>query len=163
MRQVRNLGVILIVCILLLAILEVGTRYFAHRNNVFGINIGAEKEYHPVRKTQLRKGYKTDTMSINSHGLLGPEFNIEPDPRSVRILTMGDSVTFLPSKRNYSAVLRDNLGEYFPTKDIEVLVGAVPGYDSFRLLQWNEEFLHKLKPDIAIIYIGWNDIGQYSP
>jgi len=55
------------------------------------------------------------------------------------------------------------LQEFFPHRDIEVINGAVPGYSTYEALDWYHDFLFKLKPDIAIIYLGWNDIGQYQP
>ena len=112
---------------------------------------------------QLKKNYKAGGMSINSYGILGPEFKLEPNPKGIRILSIGNSVTFLPPKRNYSRVLEEKLSAYFPNNDVEVIVGAVPGYSSYETLNWYNEFLHELRPDIAIIYIGWNDIGQYHP
>jgi len=143
--------------------LEISARLIYDSNTNLNIGLGGEKEYHPTRKFQLKKNYKAKNISINSHGILGPEFDINPNPNGIRILTMGNSCTFIPSERNYSRVLEENLSKLFPKDGIEVICAGIPGYDSFQLLDWYNDFLFKLEPDIAIIYIGWNDIGQYHP
>ena len=60
-------------------------------------------------------------------------------------------------------VLEQQLREFFPDNAVEVIIGAVPGYSSREVLDWYDTFLHRLKPDIAIIFVGWNDIGQFHP
>ena len=130
-------------------------------NTVLNINIGGYKEYHPTRGTKLKPNYNVGDINTNSHSFLGPEFDIGNSQNNLRILTIGNSVTFAPAKRNYSRVLEDKLKNKFD--NIEVICGAVPGYDSFDVLDWHDEFFYKLKPDISIIYIGWNDLGQFQP
>jgi len=132
-------------------------------NTVLNMNIGGIKEYHPTRRAQLKQNYKAEGISINSYGILGPEFKLQPNPKGIRILTIGDSVTFSPPQKNYSKILGEKLSAYFPGESIEVIVGAVPGYSTYESLDWYDEFLHKLKPDIAIIHLGWNDMGQFHP
>lgn len=132
-------------------------------NTIFNINIGGFKEFHPTRHIQLKKGYKSEGISINSYGILGAEFDLLKKNNTVRILTIGNSVTFSPPSENYSIVLEKELNKSFPNNDVEVIVGAVPGYSSYQALDWYNEFLYKLKPNIAIIYLGWNDMGQYHP
>jgi lysophospholipase L1-like esterase len=95
--------------------------------------------------------------------MLGPEFEIQRDTRTTRILTIGDSVTFWPAERNYPRVIEERLRESYPQDAIEVLVAAVGGYSSTDALDWYDEFLHRLKPDVAIIHLGWNDMGQFHP
>jgi len=132
-------------------------------NTVLNINIGGIKTYHPTRRAQLKANYKAEGISINSYGILGPEFKLQPNPKGIRILTIGDSVTFSPPQKNYSKVLEEKLTAYFPSNSIEVITGAVPGYSTYESVDWYNDFLYKLKPDIAIIYLGWNDIGQFHP
>ena len=143
--------------------LEFTTRMIFNSNTVLNINIGGFKKYHSTRRTQLKENYKAKNISTNSYGILGPEFKLEPNPKGIRILSIGNSVTFAPPERNYSNVLEEKLSKYFPNNDVEVIVGAVPGYSSYEILDWYNEFLYKLKPDITIIHIGWNDMGQFHP
>jgi lysophospholipase L1-like esterase len=153
-----------VVILLLLSIIEITIRVYSAKKHVFNINIGAMNEWHPTRGgRKLKANYKAEGISINSYGILGPEIELEQNPKGIRILTIGNSVTFAPPNRNYSRILEEKLNEYFPNNDIEVVVGAVPGYCSYAALDWYNEFLYKLKPDIAIIYLGWNDMWVYNP
>jgi lysophospholipase L1-like esterase len=147
----------------LFGLVEFLTRLVFSSTSNLNINIGEFKQYHPTRGTTLKPGYKAGAISINSYGFLGPEFQIQRSPGKIRILTIGDSATFSPPPDNYSRVLEKHLNQYFPDNPIEVIVAAVPGYTSYQALDWYSEFLYKLKPDITIIYLGWNDMGQYHP
>ena len=160
------LAIIIINIVILLSIVtitEIILRVVTNSNTTLNINIGGMRDWHPTRGTQLKANYKAKGISINSYGILGPNIDIEPNLKGIRILTIGNSVTFSPASRNYSRVLEEKLNEFFPANDIEVVVGAVPGYCSYKALDWYNEFLYKLKPDISVIYIGWNDMGQYHP
>ncbi len=151
------------VAILFFGVLELSARLVFTSNTIFNINIDAFKSYHPTHRTQLKSNYQQGDISINSLGLLGPEFSIPVPKSGVRILTIGDSVSFTPPRRNYSAVVEAHMNAFFTHQPIEVLVGAVPGYSSYDALDWYDEFLYQLNPDIALIALGWNDIGQFHP
>ncbi|MDH3216714.1 MAG: SGNH/GDSL hydrolase family protein [Candidatus Krumholzibacteria bacterium] len=142
---------------------ELATRLIFESNTVLNVNIGGFKAYHPTRRTQLKKNYHRGRVSINSHGVSGPEFSIEPEPKTARVLAIGNSVTFSPAPRNYPRVLEEQLRASFPNGSIEVIAGAVPGYSSYDALDWYNEFLHRLNADITLIMLGWNDMGQYHP
>lgn len=147
----------------LLGGLEFAARMVFESNSVLNINVGGMKMHHPTRRTQLIPNYQSNHITINSHGVQGAEFSIEPDLKGLRVLIIGDSVTFSPPERNYPVVIGEQLGAMFPDNSIEVISGAVPGYSSYDALDWYEEFLNELDPDIAIIHLGWNDMGQYHP
>lgn len=168
MRIMKNdllRGVIigLLMFVFLIAALEIVARVLIRYNTVLNINVGGFAEYHPTRRKQLRANYVGENFTVNSHRILGPEFEIAKPPKTLRILTIGDSTTFAHPHRNYSRVLEEELISLFPGNSIEVIVGAVPGYDTYMALDWYKEFLNKLNPDIAIIYLGWGDMGQYHP
>lgn len=159
----KGVIIALLLIIFIIFALEIGTRIIIRYNIVFNINIGGYVKYHPTRRTQLKANYIAENFTINSHGVLGPEFEIIKPTETLRILTIGDSTTFCPPNRNYSRVLEEKLRTLFPGNHIKVIVGAVPGYDSYTALDWYKEFLNKLNPDIAIVYLGWGDMGQYHP
>ena len=85
--------------------LELLTRFVFTLNYKFEFNIGTWRQHHPTRYFSLIPGYKSGRLSINSRGFLGPEFQIQAAPAKVRILTIGDSVTFDPAPNNYSRIL----------------------------------------------------------
>ena len=142
---------------------EITVRLIAASSNIFNINIGAALDSHPTRGTQLKANYRADGVSINSFGILGPEITLLPDPAGIRILIIGDSTSYHPTSRNFSRVLEDKLKDFFPNGHIEVIAGAVPGYNSGKALDWYNEFLHRLNPDMAILFLGWNDILSIHP
>lgn len=146
----------------ILVAMELGARIVFESDTVLNVNVGGYKTYHPVRRVKLKENYRVNGISINSYGILGPKINLDKENR-IRLLTIGDSVTFHPPDRNYSKVLEKKLQSFYPREEIEVIVGAVPGYSSYEAMNWYDEFLHKLDADVCIIYLGWNDIGQYHP
>ena len=44
-------------------VLEISARLIYNSNTRFSIGLGAEKEYHPTRKFQLKQNYKAKNMS----------------------------------------------------------------------------------------------------
>lgn len=154
---------VLAAVVLVVGILELATRAIVWSKTLITANSGAATTFHPTRGIQLKPNYKAAGISINSHGIAGPEFDIEGDPRAIRILAIGDSVTYSPPATNYSRVLERRLKGYLPDARIEVIAAAVSGYTSSDALDWYDEFLHKLNPDIAIVHLGWNDIHQFHP
>lgn len=153
----------ILIIILPFIIGEVAIRMMMDSNTVLNVNLGGHKEYHPERKTQLTKNYSSNTFSINSKGILGPEIQTEKNDSTLRVLSIGDSVTFSPAEKNYSKCLEISLNDHLGQDKVEVIAGAVGGYTSFDALNWYDEYLHELQPDIALVYLGWNDLGQYHP
>ena len=152
----------LFVFIFLFGTVELICRLISDSNTILNINIGGFKEYHETRGFKLKANYSAGSIKINSNSILGSEFEISNSKNNIRILTIGNSVTFSPPENNYPSILQSKLSNDFDF-DIEVICAAVPGYDSFHALDWYDEFLYKLDSDIAIIYLGWNDLGQYHP
>jgi lysophospholipase L1-like esterase len=142
---------------------EFACRLVTSSDTVLNTRLGGFRETHPVRRTQLKRNYRAPGIAINSLGTLGPEFEIDPPHDKVRILAIGDSVTFNPVHRNYPRVLDEVLNERFGSDTVEVVVGAIPGYSSIEARLWFDEFLGGLGADITLIYLGWNDMGQYHP
>src|SRR4030095_296267 len=158
----RNVTFAAVTTLLFFGILELLTRFVFTLTYNLQQNLGTIKQYHPTREVSLIPGYKSGSLSINSLGFLGPEFQIQTPPGKVRILTLGDSATFGPVPDNYSRVLEKQLNQVFVDNPVEVIVAAVPGYTSHEGLLWYDEFLYKLNADIMIIYLGWNDT-QFHP
>jgi len=147
----------------LLGALEGATRLFFESNTVFNMTIGGFRAPHPTRRTQLIPNYRSGDIEINSLGFLGPEFTLERAPGSIRILFIGNSVTFAPPARPYPRVVEEVLRAARPDQPIEAIVGAVPGYSTYEAVAWFDETLASLRPDITVIYLGWNDMGQFHP
>lgn len=97
-------------------------------------------------------------MQINQWGFRGPEFEAQRTPGTTRIMCLGDSCTF------------GNLGDYCYPRVVEktlrqrgikaeVINAGVEGYDSSHLLMRLPHDL-SFKPEIATLYIGWNDLWE---
>ena len=100
------------------------------------------------------------TGDINSLGFRDREFAIKKDPGTVRIICMGDSITFgWPAlvEKTYSRMLEKTLNRKMPQKTIEVINAGVPGYTSYQGMVWFKKELIKYSPDAIIVYFGVND------
>jgi len=110
--------------------------------------------------TQKNRG-----LRINSLGFRGAEFQSEKKDSVVRILAVGDSCTFgtadIPDSDTYPYVLGNLLNAPLKTARYEVINAGVPGYTSRQCLRYFKSRLVKYRPDIIIMYCGWNDIWTY--
>jgi lysophospholipase L1-like esterase len=99
-----------------------------------------------------------DIFRINKDGFKGDE--LDPAHSLSRVLVLGDSVTFGLAHIDYPEALRRRLLE----KGIkaEVINGGVEGYTSRNLLLEMDRY-KSLKPEIAIIHIGWNELFNGVP
>ena len=142
---------------------EVGLRVLADSNSKFNIFIGAGREWDPTRGVRLKKNYEGAAIKTNSKGFLGPEFESEKPAGGYRIVVLGDSCTFMPVRGNYTSMLQDRLRQQRPDRTIDVINASVPGYDSYRARKWYEDEIDAYEHDMLIIYLGWNDMGQFGP
>ncbi|MFT5784455.1 MAG: lysophospholipase L1-like esterase [Candidatus Krumholzibacteriia bacterium] len=82
-----------------------------------------------------------------------PNTPVPPKGSARRVLVLGDSCSKISQKIfPYSALLEDSLGS-----DVEVWNAAVPGYTSWQGKVWLQKQLLAMRPDVAVIYFGWND------
>ncbi|RAU21867.1 hypothetical protein CU669_11220 [Paramagnetospirillum kuznetsovii] len=101
----------------------------------------------------------TGRLAINSQGFKGQEIDL--GHRLRRILFLGDSVTFGLPGVDYVSLYQENLAAR--GRLVEAINGGVEGYWlRNHLLEINRYIA--LKPDIVVIFAGWNDIyGEYPP
>jgi lysophospholipase L1-like esterase len=105
-------------------------------------------------------------VAINSYGLRGGEISVPKPPGTVRILVVGDSVTFgygIPVENTYVKVFEKLLNENATGKtQYEVLNGGTLGgslsdYDHFLTQKAGA-----LQPDMILVGLSLNDILVYS-
>ena len=83
-----------------------------------------------------------------------PDAPIPPRGARKRLIILGDSCSRLvESGLPYSARLEVELG----ISDWEVLNASIPGYSSYQGLLWLRSQLLAAKPEVVVIYFGWND------
>jgi GDSL-like Lipase/Acylhydrolase family len=99
-------------------------------------------------------------VKTNSFGLRNGEISLEPTANTVRILCLGDSLTFGNGVRfedTYPKVLEgelntEELGKY------EVINGGVPGYDTWQEIAYLKRDGVHFKPELVVIGVYANDI-----
>ncbi len=86
-------------------------------------------------------------------GAVHPRRPLPPARGVPRILLLGDSCTRLAvDSLPYPGMLQEALGG-----KVEILTAAVPGYTSYQGLAWLRSQLLAGKPDLVVVYFGWND------
>ena len=98
-------------------------------------------------------------LSTNSMGFRGKPIP-EKDPRSVRIVGIGDSVMFgwgVRDEQTYLSILAAKLNTKFPQNVWEVINTAVPGYNTAMEIETLKAKGLRLKPDVVIINYVNND------
>lgn len=107
----------------------------------------------PVTLWRLRPGVSMGPgiEPISSMCFRGPEFKPEKRPGVVRVIALGDSVTF-GAEENYPRLTAECLGAGY-----EMINAGVPGYSSLQGLRLFKSHLASLKPDVLIVMFGWGD------
>jgi lysophospholipase L1-like esterase len=96
----------------------------------------------------------------NSYGLRDREFPAIPNPGVVRILCLGDSLTFgkgVAVEDTYPKQLETRLGQEGTIK-YEVINAGVSAYDTWQEVAYFEEWGVRLKPNIVVIGFYVNDV-----
>lgn len=159
-------------------LIEIGSRTVYHfQDEISGLPLISKTFGNPIRLDpyeilsndlgahwRLRPGYakalqksNNAILQINRQGFKGPELKEKVKGR-LRILAVGDSTTFGLPLRDYPRELERFLKQQ--GFNVEVINGGVEGYSTRNVLYELERYV-RLKPDIVILYIGWNDL--YSP
>jgi len=98
--------------------------------------------------------------TINSLGLRGPEPPREKPPGTLRLLFIGDSSVYgvgTPEEATFYRIAVASIRARFPDRDVDFLVGAIPGYSSYHSRIMLDRLL-PYAPDIVIFYVGaYND------
>jgi lysophospholipase L1-like esterase len=100
------------------------------------------------------------TYSHNSLGYRSDEFTVEKPKDKIRIVALGGSTTYgvgVNNDETWPSHLGKELGDNF-----EVINMGVPGYSSRENLAQSEMYLSELQPDLAVYYIGLNDLRNIN-
>ncbi|GEM_PF-2358618 len=157
-----------------LLVLEVGLRVLGIdpmsdlRDRILQINhFAIRASVNPRRAYELVPGAQGPAhrcfISINSHGMRDKERELPKAADLLRILVIGDSVTFgvhVEAEQTFPALLEQRCGE----RDIqaEVFNMGVVGYDTRQSLAFLEETGLAFKPDIVILAHCMNDVEDAS-
>lgn len=146
----------------LLAALELGLRLLTGADSRWNVRLGAGKQFDPVTQFRNRPHFPAGDLRTNERGYLAPDGLAPPlPPDRLRLLYLGDSVTFLPPRHNYPRQIERLLaGRGVP---VETVNTAVPGFASENVRALFETEVSELEADYLFVYVGWNDLGQYGP
>lgn len=115
----------------------------------------------------LKPGFTRGGLVVNDHGFAQREkVALERSPGTLRLIAMGESTTqgHDVDTGNYPTYLRQLLkmkGRGFSSA--EVLNAGVAGWVSDQIALRAQRELAAYKPDIVILYVGWNDFQSYDP
>ena len=148
------------------------------RSDTQGENTSGMFEFDPLLTWKIRpnlRGTWWDFTSVttNSRGIRMKREIAAKKPGSLRVITLGDSVTFgyrvpvafdrahpeiVEDGQPYPALLEESLRAKHPGRAVEVIPLACPGYTSRQGLEWLRRDISELQPDIVTACFGWNDI-----
>ncbi len=145
--------------VLVEVILRLAGFYFSTTPRYMEFNFPNKRELHeifepdPMTLWRLRPGMSLGPgiEPLNSQGLRGPELDTQNPNGKIRIVALGDSVTF-GAQVSYPAELAKCLGDGY-----EVINAGVPGYSSLQGLRFYDSKIKELKPGIVVAMFGWND------
>ncbi len=152
------------IALALLAALEGGLRVLTGQNSQWNVRLGAGKQLDPVTRFRNRPHYDVGNGVVtNERGFLAPEvLDRELPTDRLRLVYLGDSVTFLPVAANYPRQLEEIL-EGERGVPVETVNTAVPGFASDNVRAFFETEVSRFDADFLFVYVGWNDLGQYGP
>jgi len=98
-------------------------------------------------------------IKINSIGIRGDD--ISPKENQLRIIMIGGSTTFGSRSISDQTTIPLQLSKLFQSKfddHVEVINAGIGGASSFNEIEFLEQKLLTLNPDVIIVYDGWNDL-----
>jgi lysophospholipase L1-like esterase len=121
---------------------------------------------HRVYGYTVKPNFRSPYIAINSAGFhQADEIPVERRANHLRILCLGESTTFGTGlDANYPSFLRAILERHargYPA--FEVINAGVPGWTSDQIALRVRNELARYRPDVTILYVGWNDFQAYSP
>ena len=164
LSRIRSIALWLAICLSPIVLIEVGLRVFTGVNSQWNLRIGASKQFDPVTKFRNKPDYDFGNgIRTNESGYFAPRGIAHDKPDAgMRIIYLGDSVTFHPLDRNYPRQVEEML-ERSRGEEVETLNAAVAGFDSDSVRAMLENEIGAFEADHLFVYVGWNDVGQYGP
>jgi lysophospholipase L1-like esterase len=143
--------------------LEVAARVYWHRQTVSILDDFAVVP--PSGRWTLVPGFRKNGIDVNSLGFRGPETTVARPPGTVRVVALGDSVTFGHKLHvTYPALLQARLARRPDCREqIELINAGVPGYQTRFIRDRLAEDVRPLQPDVLLVLAGWNDIYSDNP
>ena len=147
----------------LFAATEIGARLLTDLNSSWNVRLGGIKRFDPVTQFRLKSNYTIGKGVVtNENGYLAPPgLTLAKRPGVLRLVYLGDSVSFLPVPGAYPTIVEQELSQ--AGLSVETLNAAVPGASTRNARALFESDLVRYEGDYFFVYLGWNDLGQYGP
>jgi lysophospholipase L1-like esterase len=123
-------------------------------------------EYHPLKVFALKPNYSgkfgDKDLQTNQHGYRDVTFPRQKPKNEIRILALGDSVTFggwVLASETFTEQLESNLNEKFPENSYQVINAGTPGNGPMQEYFDLEEGL-VFEPDAIILQFTLNDVTE---
>ena len=151
----------------LLTVAETAARLLFPRSPPVNVFAARERELagrafvepHPTRGFALVPGFESDEYRIDHAGFRGEELPADLARRRL-VLALGESTTFgweVKEGEDYPSVLRRRL-DSDPGSSLYVINAGVPSYTSTQVVRYLEELLPRLRPELVLVSILWNDL-----
>ncbi|MBC8288683.1 MAG: SGNH/GDSL hydrolase family protein, partial [Planctomycetes bacterium] len=148
---------------------EVVVRIYVHlRGWTPNCYAGSVDLFQPQSETGyvLRPGFRLQSgvwkISINEAGFRGPEIAQAKAADAKRVAILGGSSVFgylVSDGQEATRLLEADLTSAGNLNKVEVINGGVPGHN-LNQTRWRfENQIAPFKPDLVILYLGWNDLG----
>jgi lysophospholipase L1-like esterase len=170
-RLLKHLGICVVSICVTLLLLEAGIRIASPQDLGFW-------DSHSFRRLQSTAPHFVENIprgralfigvpvAINSLGLRGEEIAVPKPPNTIRIVAVGDSITFgygIPVDDTYAKALERRLNERVPDgMRYEVLNGGTLGGSLSDYLHFLNQKAEVIQPDVVLISLCLNDILLYS-
>jgi len=154
----------LVVVLALFAASEIALRVLTDYSSRWNVRLGAEKQFDPITQFRNKPDYDLGNgMLTNELGYRAPRgLSLGKPPHAIRILYLGDSNSVMPRTSPFPAqvepILEAELGV-----EVETVNTGVAGYSSENALRLLEHEVTRFDADHLVVYLGWNDLGQFGP
>ncbi|MEM7476049.1 MAG: SGNH/GDSL hydrolase family protein [Planctomycetota bacterium] len=114
-------------------------------------------------RPNLRLKSTTYDVSVNARGFRGSEIQAVASENTTRLAVLGGSSVFgylVGDNLDSCSILEDELNSLESNRDtwFEVINGGIPGFNLTQSRLRFETDVGPLKPDVVLLYLGWNDI-----
>lgn len=152
------------IALVLFAGLEISLRLLTDYSSRWNVRLGAHKRFDKTTLFRVKSDYRfPNGVSTNENGFLAPRgLSFEKPEDRLRLIYLGDSVTFWYPGGNYPSTVEKNL-EAETDLEIETINAAVPGFASHNARALFETDLSRYAADYFFLLLGWNDLSQFGP
>ncbi len=156
-KTLLKLGVSLLTLLMMLALIEVVLRIREAGEPSPSETPGKKAPMYIPLNSPILYGLNPAHPEINSLGLRDDEMSVEKPAGTLRVLVLGDSVTFGVGVHRDKAFPNQLERLMRPFGNVEVINAGVPGYTAYNELQYYLTEGRKLEPDIVVLGFCMND------